>query len=94
MRGFAQQEIIVQGWEQALACRSLLKASARSCRGLCIGNDLARFDQTRTPFFTQSVTVTADRDHVAVVKQPVQDRGGDQTIIEGCRPIRSRSGCW
>jgi hypothetical protein len=38
--GPAQQEIIVQGWEQALACRSLPEASAKSYRGLCIGNDL------------------------------------------------------
>ena len=64
-----------------------LEASAKSYRGLCIGDDLARFDQARAPLFTQSVTVTADRDHVAVVKQPVQDRGGDQTIIKDAAPF-------
>jgi hypothetical protein len=77
LRGLTQQKIIVQGWEQALACRSFLEASARSYRGLCISDDLAWLDQARASFFTQAVTVAADRDHVAVVKQPVEDRGGD-----------------
>ena len=87
MRGLTQQKIIVQGWEQALACRSLLEASARSYRGLCISDDLAWLDQAGASFFTQAVTVAADRDHMAVVKQAVQDRGGDQTIVEDAAPF-------
>ncbi|GEO43407.1 hypothetical protein SAE02_75550 [Skermanella aerolata] len=80
MRGLTQQEIIVQGWEQALACRSFLGVSAKSYCRLCISDDLTWFDQARASFFTQAITVAANGDHVAVVKQAVEDRGGDQTI--------------
>jgi hypothetical protein len=65
----------------------LLEVSARLYLGLCISDDLAWLDQARASFFTQAVTVAADRDHMAVVKQAVQDRGGDQTIVEDAAPF-------
>ncbi len=39
-----------------------------------------RLDEATLPFGAESVAVTADGQHVAVVQEPVEDRGGNHGI--------------
>lgn len=46
-----------------------------------------RLDEAALPFGAEPVTVAADSQHVAVVQEPVEDRGGDHRIGEHGAPF-------
>ena len=51
-----------------------------------------RLDEAALSLGAEPVAVAADRQHVAVVQEPVEDRGGDHRITEHCRAPQSSIG--
>jgi hypothetical protein len=48
-------------------------------------------DETRTTLLAQAIAVAADGDDVAVMKQPIEDGGGDDGIAEDGTPLADRA---
>lgn len=64
---------------------------SQSClahRRRCVGP----LEHAGPPFLAQSVAVAADRDHVAVVQQVIEDRGRDDRIAEYLAPLAGGRG--
>src|SRR5260370_1470088 len=62
----------------------------RSCQQLL--RQRCCFDQPRAALLAYPVAVAADRDDVAMVQQPVEDGGGDDSIAEDAAPLADRAG--